>query len=78
MRLLLVLLLGVVTLSEQPLPEALTVALSQTTTSPPQTPKGPTRADILRGEYGWYRANNDLLYYHLDVRVVSIEQGHEA
>ena len=29
----------------------------------------PTRADILRGEYGRYRANNDLLYYHLDVRV---------
>ena len=28
-----------------------------------------TRADILRGEYGRYRANNDLLYYHLDVRV---------
>jgi aminopeptidase N len=29
----------------------------------------PTHADILRGEYGRYRANNDLLYYHLDVRV---------
>src|SRR3954468_13448826 len=29
----------------------------------------PTRAEILRGEYGRYRANNDLLYYHLDVRV---------
>jgi aminopeptidase N len=28
-----------------------------------------TRANILRGEYGRYRANNDLLYYHLDVRV---------
>src|SRR5262245_25327639 len=26
----------------------------------------PTRADILRGEYGRYRANNDLLFYHLD------------
>ncbi|HEY0872043.1 MAG TPA: M1 family metallopeptidase [Vicinamibacterales bacterium] len=34
---------------------------------PPLRP--PTRADILRGEYGRYRANNDLLYYHLDVRV---------
>jgi len=32
-----------------------------------QTP--PKRSDILRGEYGPYRANNDLLYYHLDVRV---------
>jgi aminopeptidase N len=29
----------------------------------------PTRADILRGEYGPYRANNDLLSYNLDVRV---------
>src|SRR5437899_4879364 len=29
----------------------------------------PTHADILRGEYGRYRANNDLLFYHLDVRV---------
>ena len=29
----------------------------------------PTRADILRGEYGRYRANNDLLSYRLDVRV---------
>src|ERR1017187_2031791 len=29
----------------------------------------PTRADILRGGYGPYRANNDLLFYHLDVRV---------
>ena len=29
----------------------------------------PTRADILRGEYGRYRANNDLLYYTLDIRV---------
>ena len=29
----------------------------------------PTRADIVRGAYGPYRANNDLLYYHLDIRV---------
>ena len=33
------------------------------------TQRPPTRADLLRGEYGRYRANNDLLYYHLDVRV---------
>ena len=32
-------------------------------------PAAPTHADILRGEYGPYRANNDLLFYHLDVRV---------
>jgi aminopeptidase N len=37
----------------------------------PQTAQAqaPTRFDILRGEYGRYRANNDLLSYHLDVRV---------
>jgi aminopeptidase N len=33
------------------------------------TPSTPTRANLLRGQYGPYRANNDLLYYHLDVRV---------
>lgn len=36
--------------------------------TPPQ-PAAPTRSDILRGEYGPYRANNDLLSYNLDVRV---------
>jgi aminopeptidase N len=34
-----------------------------------QAPAEPTRANILRGEYGRYRANNDLLYYHLDIRI---------
>jgi hypothetical protein len=38
-----------------------------------QAPTGASRAlreaDRLRGAYGPYRANNDLLYYHLDVRV---------
>jgi aminopeptidase N len=34
-----------------------------------QSAPAPSRADILRGAYGPYRANNDLLYYHLDVRV---------
>src|SRR5215475_5820749 len=34
-----------------------------------QDPKPPSHADILRGEYGRYRANNDLLFYHLDLRV---------
>ncbi|MGQ0737305.1 MAG: M1 family metallopeptidase [Acidobacteriota bacterium] len=33
------------------------------------TPRPVTRADILRGEYGRYRANNDLRYYDLDLRV---------
>ena len=36
---------------------------------PAPVPHVPTEADILRGAYGPYRANNDLLYYHLDVRV---------
>jgi len=36
--------------------------------APPQL-RPPTRADVLRGEYGRYRANNDLLHYHLRVRV---------
>jgi aminopeptidase N len=36
---------------------------------PQPSDRPPTRADILRGEYGRYRANNDLLFYHLDVRI---------
>ncbi len=35
----------------------------------PQAGQPAARASILRGEYGRYRANNDLLSYHLDVRV---------
>src|ERR1700704_5535941 len=35
----------------------------------PSSERPPTRADILRGEYGRYRANNDLLFYHLDIRI---------
>ena len=34
-----------------------------------QTAQAPSRADVLRGAYGPHRANNDLLSYHLDVRV---------
>jgi aminopeptidase N len=36
---------------------------------PPSTEAPPTRADVLRGAYGRYRANNDLLFYRLDVRI---------
>jgi aminopeptidase N len=63
-------------------PASLQTPASQTPTSPaPATPqqrpappsppplRPPTRADFLRGEYGRYRANNDLLYYTLDIRV---------
>src|SRR5918997_626092 len=35
----------------------------------PVAERPPTRADILRGEYGRYRANNDVLFYRLDIRV---------
>jgi aminopeptidase N len=43
-------------------------AMAGSATAQP-APAAPTRADTLRGEYGRYRANNDVLFYHLDVRV---------
>src|SRR3954447_26365883 len=51
--------------------QAQTSPTSQAATAAPTPPalRPPTRADVLRGEYGRYRANNDLLSYHLDVRV---------
>lgn len=53
---------------------SLTAAQADQTAQQPATPATaapapPTRGDILRGEYGRYRANNDLKFYHLDVRV---------
>lgn len=55
---------------------ALAAAASAQTPTPRTTPAGPqaapaapSRASVLRGEYGRYRANNDLRYYHLDIRV---------
>jgi hypothetical protein len=47
------------------------IATAQTQPAAPagQKPPEPTRANLLRGEYGRYRANNDLLYYHLDIRL---------
>ena len=47
----------------------LILCLSRLSAQAPATPPVPTRADVLRGEYGRYRANNDLLSYHLDIRV---------
>ena len=42
---------------------------------PPQpTPNTPTHDDTLRGPYGPFRANNDLLYYHLDIRVDPVQK----
>lgn len=43
-------------------------AAPQGATAPTQ-PAPPTRAQLLRGEYNKARSNNDLLYYHLDVKV---------
>jgi len=45
---------------------------TQTQPRPPQAPPAPqppTQADLLRGGYGPFRANNDLLSYALDIRV---------
>src|SRR5437899_5929269 len=52
---------------------AITPALAQTSQRPPATAT-PTHANILRGEYGRYRANNDLLFYHLDIRVDPVKK----
>jgi aminopeptidase N len=48
---------------------AVLLIFSGLTVSGAQNPAAPSRAAILRGEYGRYRANNDLLYYHLDIRI---------
>src|SRR5260370_4282812 len=51
------------------------VSLSAQTSQPanpeatPPAVKEPTHGDLLRGAYGPYRANNDLLFYHLHLRV---------
>jgi aminopeptidase N len=69
-----------------PIVVAVLVACSQSMAvpAPAQTPQAasakgsppakPTRQTLLRGEYGPFRANNDLLYYHLDVRVDPAKQ----
>jgi aminopeptidase N len=44
-------------------------AFPQATGRRSQNSRSPSRADLLRGEYGRYRANNDLIFYHLDIRV---------
>jgi aminopeptidase N len=50
---------------------ALAASISAQTPAPAgvATLRPPTRADILRGEYGRHRANNDLLHYTLEVRI---------
>ena len=44
------------------------------TAQQPAAPTVPTRANLLRGEYGRYRANNDLLFYHLDIRIDPVKK----
>jgi hypothetical protein len=50
------------------MPLAAQTSAATAATAPPSV-AAPTAADILRGGYGPYRANNDLLFYHLDLRV---------
>src|ERR1017187_11032427 len=47
---------------------SLTVAALAAQPAPPPAAGAPTRADILRGGDGPYRANKDLLFFHPDVR----------
>ncbi len=42
--------------------------------TPQATLAGPTKAQLLRGEYGRYRANNDLLFYNLSVRIDPVQK----
>ena len=57
--------------SAQASPQATAPSSSQpaAASATPPAPAAPTRANVLRGAYGPYRANNDLLSYHLDMRV---------
>ena len=50
-------------------PSAAQTAATPPAAPPPTSMRAPTARDLLRGEYGRYRANNDLLHYVLDVRV---------
>src|SRR5262245_46053790 len=46
------------------------LALAPTTAiAQPKKKFEPSRANVLRGEYSRFRANSDLTYYHLDIRV---------
>ncbi len=64
-------------LTPAPTPAAPAANPAATAKAPAQRPPAPsdvsspvpTRYEMLRGAYGPFRANNDLLYYHLDIRV---------
>jgi len=70
-RVVLVLLAAIAApLSGQPAPaQTASAAPERPAATAPPALRPPTRADMLRGEYGPHRANNDLLSYHLDIRV---------
>ena len=53
---------------------AFVIALSAALPAQTAQESTPTRGDVLRGEYGPYRANNDLLSYRLDIRVDPVKQ----
>jgi aminopeptidase N len=63
----LVLGLMVASCAARPATAQTTQATGAQPTATPAT--APTRASLLRGAYGPFRANNDLLFYHLDIRV---------
>lgn len=48
---------------------SLFVLVTFATAQSPAQQQRPSRADILRGEYSQWRANNDLLSYDLDIRI---------
>ena len=54
-------------------PSAQTQTPPAAQSQPPLRP--PSRADILRGEYGRHRANNDLLHYGLEIRVDPVNEA---
>src|ERR1700753_2112937 len=61
----------------QPSAQSATTTPGATVGHGPQPPvklTPPTKDDLLRGAYGPYRANNDLLFYHLDLRVDPVEK----
>ncbi len=62
---------GPVITTQLPAPQATSKPESQ---KEPASPKQPSRDDLLRGGYGPYRANNDLLSYALKLRVDPIAQ----
>jgi aminopeptidase N len=55
--------------SQTPPPTATARAHPATARAHPATAKPPTKDDLLRGTYGPFRANNDLLFYALKLRV---------